>query len=164
MSKICFVSFEIHPITTGGCGVLLYNSARVLLEQGHQVIFLFDMTPDQFDQFNPANYPNSHNCKAYHVATLCEDIPLGSHDFSSRFTWYAYRFHWAAQKVTGLEQPDIIEFFDYNGPAHYALAAKVTQTAYRDTHVAVRLHNSDELMNLHQPSAPLFKDYRGQAN
>jgi len=159
MSKICFISFEIHPVTWGGCGVLLHNSAHVLLGQGHQVIFVLDVPREYFDRFNPDIYPNSHNCKAYHVDELCADIPLLPEDFPSFFLWRAYRFHWATQKVVALEQPDVVEFFDYNGVAHYALSAKVTQSAYKDTHLIVRLHNSDQLMNLHQPFFPLTSDY-----
>jgi glycosyltransferase involved in cell wall biosynthesis len=159
MSKVCFVSFEIHPVTVGGCGVLLYNSAHVLLEQGHQVILLLDMPKDRFDKFSPDIYPNSHNCKAYHLEELCIDLPYLQEDFLSFHIWRSYRFHWAVQKMVDLEQPDVVEFFDYNGVAHYALSAKITQAAYKDTHLAVRLHNSDQLMNLHQPFSPLTHDY-----
>lgn len=159
MSKICFVSFEIHPVTFGGCGVLLHNSAHVLLEKGHYVVFLLDMPRDRFDRFSPDIYPNSHNCKAYHVEELCTDIPFSQEDFPSFHIWRSYRFHWAAQKVADLEQPDVIEFFDYNGVAHYALSAKITRAAYKDIHLAVRLHNSDQLMNVHQPFYLLTHDY-----
>jgi len=159
MSKICFVSFEIHPATWGGCGVLLHNSAHVLLERGHQVIFVLDMSEWHFNRFNPNLYPNSHNCKAYHVDELCTDIPLVQEDFPSFFLWQAYRFHWATQKVVALEQPDVVEFFDYNGVAHYALSAKVTQSAYKNTCLSIRLHNSNQLMDLHQGFFPLTSDY-----
>jgi glycosyltransferase involved in cell wall biosynthesis len=159
MSKICFVSLEIHPATCGGCGVLLHNSAHVLLRQGHQIIFVLDMPGEKFNRFNPNLYPNSHNCKAYHVDKLCADIPLAQEDFPSLFLWRSYRFHWAIQKVVALEQPDAVEFFDYNGVAHYALSAKVTQSTYKNTHLVIRLHNSDQLMNLHQPFSPLTSDY-----
>jgi glycosyltransferase involved in cell wall biosynthesis len=151
MSKICFVSYEIHPVTRGGCGVLLYNSALVLLQQGHQVIFILDISVDHFNEFNPNIYPNSYNCKAYRVEELCTDLPLQPEHFSNKNAWRAYRFHWAAQKVAVVEQPHVIEFFDFTGPAHYALSAKVTQSAYKDTQLVVRLHNSYQLTNSNEP-------------
>jgi glycosyltransferase involved in cell wall biosynthesis len=159
MSKICFVSFEIHPVTWGGCGVLLHNSARVLLEQGHQVVFVLNMPKEFFDRFNPGVYLSPHNCKAYHVDELCADIPLRQEDFPSFFLWSAYRFHWATRKVIAIEQPDVVEFFDYSGVAHFALLAKVTQAAYRNSHLLIRLHTSNQLMDLHYPVHPLNSEH-----
>lgn len=156
--KICFVSFEIHPATWGGCGVLLYNSTRLLLEQGHQVVFLLDMPRYHFDAFNPGDYPEPQNCKAYQVDQLCKNITLSQGDFSDFYSWRSYRFHWALQKVVAVEQPDLVEFVDYNGPAHYALSAKVTESAYKSNRLVIRLHNSDQLMDLHQPLHPLKAD------
>lgn len=158
MAKICFVSYEIHPVTPGGCGVLLYNSARVLLEQGHEIIFLFDMPSDDFANFEPQSYPNGHNCRAYLVEDLCADITRHVQDFSSEYSWRAYRFHWATQHVYDTERPDLIEFFDYNGVAHYALSAKITNSAYNQSCLVVRLHNPDQLINRYQPQTYLTHD------
>lgn len=150
MTRICFVSYEIHPTTWGGCGVLLHNAAHVLLKQGHTIIFLLDVPHKEFVRFRDQDrlkLPHAERCQAYHVDTLCDDISYTALDFKQRFAWLAYRFHYAAQKVAALEQPDVIEFFDYGGVAHYALAAKLTQNAYPDSLVTVRLHNPEELMD-----------------
>jgi glycosyltransferase involved in cell wall biosynthesis len=159
MAKICFVTYEIHPVTTGGCGVLLYNAAQVLLSQGHQVIFLLDTPRRFFDRFDTGVYPNPENCTAYHLDELCADIPRHAHEFGSVILHKAYRFHWAAQKVYQREKPDIIEFFDYNGIAHYACAAKAGLGAYSGSRLTVRLHNSDQLMNSHQPLYDLDHEF-----
>ena len=42
MSTILFVSYEIHPTTWGGAGVLLHHAAVQLLSEGHRVVFLLD--------------------------------------------------------------------------------------------------------------------------
>jgi len=159
MSKICFVSVEIHPATRGGCGVLLHSSAHILLQRGHEVIFMLDMPQSDFAKFDPNAYASPHRCRAYRVDDLCTDIPIPQAAFPSFWLWNAYRFHWAAQKLVALERPDVVEFFDYGGPAYYALSAKVTQSAYRNTCLAVRLHSSNQLLNMYEPCWPLTSDY-----
>src|SRR5439155_798365 len=51
MSVICFVSYEIHPTTRGGCGVLIHHAAERLLAAGHDVVLLLDMPEPAFRRF-----------------------------------------------------------------------------------------------------------------
>ena len=161
MSRICFVSYEIHPTTWGGCGVLLHNAARVLLSQGHEVVFLLDIPAEHFHCFRDEHrldLPHPENCRAYHVDALCADAPLRDSDFPGFFTWKAYRFDFACRQVCALEHPDVVEFFDYCGVAHYALSAKAAGLDYQDTHLAIRLHNTCEVMDVHEATKPLCFD------
>src|SRR6185295_4534389 len=59
------------------------------------------------------------------------------------------------------ETPDVIEFFDYCGVAHYALAAKVAGLAYHDSLLAIRLHSSVELMDSFAPPKRLDLERHG---
>ena len=158
MSRICFVSYEIHPTTWGGCGVLLHNAARVLLSQGHEVVFLLDIPAHEFQRFQDQDrptLPHCERCRAYLVADLCRDLPLGERDFGNVFAWKAYRFDMACRQVCARERPDVVEFFDYCGVAHYALSAKAAGLDYRDTHLSIRLHNSIEVMDVHEAAKPM---------
>jgi glycosyltransferase involved in cell wall biosynthesis len=158
MSRICFVSFEIFPTTRGGCGTLLHNAARVLLAAGHEVTFLLDLPTEYFNRFRDRDrlaLPNSHLCRAYHVDALCAEMTLMRSDFLTDAQWRSLRFHTACERLAIRERPDVIEFFDYCGPSHYALAAKAAGLAYGDTQLVVRLHNSLELMDAHEPTKPL---------
>ncbi len=155
MSRICFVSYEIHPTTWGGCGVLLYNAAHVLLSEGHEVVFLLDIPYEYFERFkshDQLSWPGADRCRAYHVDTLCGALDLTENDFVSEFAWKAYRFHYACNQVYDIEKPDLIEFFDYCGVSYYALTAKVAGLGYKNCHLAVRLHNSIELMDTYEPT------------
>jgi glycosyltransferase involved in cell wall biosynthesis len=158
MRRICFVTYEIFPTTRGGCGTLLHNAARVLLGRGHEVLFVLDVPHEYFVRFQEQDrlgLPNSERCRAYHVDTLCQDMDVGAADFLTEAEWRAFRFHFACQKVAAKEAPDTIEFFDYCGVAYHALAAKIAGLAYDKTVLAVRLHNSLELMDSYEPTKPL---------
>lgn len=154
MTRICFVSYEIFPTTWGGAGVLLYNAARFLLENRHEIIFLLDIPNHEFHQFQDLDrlrFPNPQHCRAYQVDSLCEDMRIQVHDFDSLAAWKAYRFDYACQKVALLENPDLIEFFDYCGVAYYSLINKITGFSYRDSHIVIRLHNTTEIIDFHGP-------------
>ncbi len=153
MKKICFVSFEIYPTVKGGCGVFLNNAAQILLTRGFEVVFLLDVSKKEFNQFNQVdrlNLPNPDHCRAYHVQAMTFDIGLSIRDFKSIFEYRSYRFQIALSKVSELEKPDIIEFFDYCGVGYYALNSKALGLNYPDSHLAVRLHGSLELIDRQQ--------------
>lgn len=155
MACFCFVSYEIHPATPGGCGVLLYQTAYVLLNQGHRVIFLLDIPEKVFNQFTKNDrlaLPNFQNCVCYHVETLASGLNLSENNFRSLFEYRSYRFHITASRVNLLEHPDIIEFVEYCGIAYHALSAKVAGLDYKDTKILLRLHTSLELIDREQPS------------
>lgn len=161
MTRVCFVSYEIHPTTRGGCGVLLHHAASVLLGTGHEVILLLDMPHDYFDRFQSYDrraLPNPGNCRAYHVDSLCESLTLRESDFVSVYAWKAYRLHHACRELVAREDPQVVEFFDYCGAGYFALSAKVAGLAYRNTHLTVRLHTAIELMDVHDPTTPLAFD------
>jgi len=158
MTRICFVSYEIFPTTRGGCGVLLHNAASVLLSQGHEVVFVLDVPYNDFQRFQQHDrlaLPNSDRCRAYHVDTLCKCREQQRDDFLTEFHWRAFRFHQSCEQVVAVEQPDVIEFFDYCGPGHYALSAKAAGTAYQHQHLAVRVHTTMEVIDAYAPGKPL---------
>lgn len=162
MAKICFVSFEIHPTTWGGAGVLLSNAIKVLLEEGHEVTLLLDIPTGEFSRFiskDRTDFPNNHKLYAYQVDRLCSDLPYSSADFISLYAWNAFRLHYACKKLVEQEQPDFIEFFDYSGSAHYALTAKLSGLSYSSNTLGIRLHSSNEVMDINEPRAMDFGYY-----
>lgn len=156
MAKVCFVSFEIHPTVKGGCGVLLNNAARILLSQGHEVIFLLDLNEDEFEQFDQVDrlaLPRADHCRAYRVQNLLKDVSFKPADFRSVFEYRSHRFNFTARQVYQFEHPDVIEFFEYTGSAYSALCTKAAGLDYQDTLLSVRLHGSLELIDRQQPGS-----------
>jgi glycosyltransferase involved in cell wall biosynthesis len=155
MTKICFASYEIHPTLMGGCGVLLHHSARVLLAQGHEVLFLLEVDSKSFQQFDREDrllLPNPQNCRAYQVSALIEGMDLPPNSFKTVYETKARMFYAAASRLYKLEKPDIIEFFEYCGVAYHALNAKAAGLDFADSHLAVRLHSSMEMVDRQEAS------------
>src|SRR5512147_1716347 len=98
MATICFVSYEIHPTTWGGCGVLLHHAAELLLQKGHTIVFLLDIPQHEFERFRDVDrraFSNHENCRAYHVDTLCQGFPFTPEDVPNGDQWKALRFAFA---------------------------------------------------------------------
>ncbi len=134
---------------------MIRNACEILLAKGHDVVLLLDVTAEEFERFisvDRKTLPRWKHCKGYLVSDLA-DTPLNRTAFGSTKEWNAYRFHVAAKKVADLERPDVMEFFDYCGPAFYAIRAKLGGIAYEGTNIAVRIHNSIEVMDASQATA-----------
>lgn len=155
MAKICFVTYEIHPTTRGGCGVLLHHAAELLLQAGHEVTFLLAIPEHEFDQFVTRDHPgfsNSENCRAFHLGTLCEDFTLREEDCPSRSVHESARFAHACERLFARERFDFVEFFEYCGVAYYAMARRLFGRGAAGRGGAppvlgTRLHNSLELID-----------------
>lgn len=128
MSTICFITYEIHPTNRGGCGVLLHHAAEILLQRGHDVVFLLAMPRHEFEQFRDRDrlaFPNPDHCRAYHLDELCADFPLRPDAFPTQPPWYAARFAHAWSRLSTLERIDFAEFFEYCGVSYYALTRRL---------------------------------------
>lgn len=151
MKRICFVTSEIAPTTWGGCGTLLFNAAKILLDRGYEVIFVLDLPEDYFDRFQNIDRPSllhPERCRAYHVESIVAANEVCQNSFSFPAAWRAYRYHVACMYVANVEDPDIIEFHDFLGVGHYALTAKALGLCYQNQHLIVRLHTSTEVMDI----------------
>lgn len=161
MRTICFVTYELYPVTRGGCGALLHNLATQLLAAGHRVVFLLDVAEGAFEQFErveKAKLPNPHNCVAYRVDALVGADVANSSRFICWYDWRAYVLNQAALRVHAVQRPDILEFFDYYGTAYYALSEKIGLGAYEGTRITVRFHATIEAMDTVDLTNALSRD------
>ncbi|MFY0477657.1 glycosyltransferase family 4 protein [Achromobacter marplatensis] len=150
MQTTCFVSYELFPVTRGGCGALLHNLAVQLLQSGGRVVFLLDVDAEVFAHFDKderLKLPNPHNCVAHRVEDICGQGLLPRDSFASWYEWRSYVLNEAARRVHELERPALIEFFDYHGVAYYALCEKLAFGSYEGARIAVRYHATIEAMD-----------------
>src|SRR3990172_4938488 len=145
MSTICFVSYEIHPTTWGGCGVLLRHAAEHLVQRGHDVVFLLDIPADYFERFDHRDrltFAHPERIRAYQVDALCADFPYTRADVPGEAMWKSLRFAHACERLDAREQLDCIEFFEYCGVGYYAMVRNLFRAVGPSPVLAVRLHNS----------------------
>lgn len=156
MSRFCFVTFEFHPVTPGGCGVFIYNASIALLEAGHSVHLLIDIDDSSMQrlQSHPlaAAYPEKLQ---FHQLSTCGAPCHPSTAFRSVFEWSSHRFNEGAKQLDRQFRFDFIEWFDYCGIAYYATREKMAGTAYRNSLLAVRLHSTLEVMDANDGTVAL---------
>ncbi len=158
MSRICFVSYEIHPSTWGGCGVLLHHAAEILLARGHEVVFLLDIPRHEFQRFDAKDrlaLPHAEHCRAYLVEDLCKGFRFRRAEVPNEFQWKALRFAHALAKLAEQERFDWIEFFEYCGVGYYAMVERLYGRGPRAGVLGLRLHNSLELIDRHEATKPV---------
>lgn len=142
---VCFVTQEIYPTTPGGTGILIAQTARKLLEQGYEVIFLFGASKQDEDRFRNTDrflFPNPGNIRCYHVSDLVPaDVALPD-NLPDDIYLLSIRFALALVELTRRHQIDLVEFYDYCGPGFHALACPELMGQA----MAVRLHSTIELI------------------
>lgn len=152
MPSICFVSYEFFPTTWGGCGVLLHNLCIELLRRNFEIHLIIDVPRQYFKQLDEIDRYQLPNNRSFHVH-LVEDFvsnKLKPSDFKTIFEWHSYRFYMAAKWVDHRYDVQVFEFFDYCGPAYCSLNAKLAGIAFKNSVIAVRLHNSLEVMDANE--------------
>lgn len=148
MTTTCFVSYEIHPTTMGGCGVLIHHAADVLLAAGHEVVLLLDIPPDIFSQFNDRDrltFANPARLRAFRVDDLCADFPWTPAQITDPFQWKSLRFAHALAHLSRQHAFDFVEFFEYCGPGYYALSRRLFRPDPARV-MGCRLHGSIEVL------------------
>ena len=161
MSRILFATYEFHPTTWGGCGVLLRHATDLLLSQGHDVVLLLDIPKNYYDRFLSQDHGTlsvPDNCSAYHIDSMCEDLPFRVEEITSPFVWKSLRFAHAIRRLSQIEPVDFVEFFEYCGVGYHALAEKRFGLQPADPILGMRVHNSVELIDLHEGTKGVDRD------
>lgn len=163
MSTICFVSYEIHPTTFGGCGVLIHHAAEKLLAKGHRVVFLLDLPAAYFKKFvevDRLTLPRPELVSAYRVDDLCESAPTTA-DVPNIFQLKSARFAHALDSLLKLERIDFVEFFEYCGSGYASFVRRLFEPgAPGRAVIGCRMHGSIEVLDTYgQGSAPDLDRY-----
>jgi len=161
LSRILFATYEFHPTTWGGCGVLLRHATDLLLSQGHEVVLLLDVPKVYFDRFEKDDHPQlsvPERCRAYHADALCEDAPPMLAEVENPFLAKSLRFAHVVRRLGKLDPVDYVEFFEYCGVGYHALVEKRFGLQPAQPILGMRVHNSVELIDLHEGTKGIDRD------
>lgn len=149
MTTICFCSCEIHPTTRGGAGVFVHHAARRLLAQGHAIVLLLDLARSDFDRFirDIQQWGGADRCRAFSVNDLCENLPTRREDAPTPACFNSLRWAAALHTLAQKEKIDLVEFFDFSGPAYAALTMRAFGLLPSPNVVAVRVHTPLDLID-----------------
>lgn len=151
---ILFASYEIHPITAGGCGVFIWHAINELLETtNHKITLLLDIPKFECEAFINNHKGNIPNHERLNVVCLSDRIPwefLPMEAFNNIFMFKSYMFYKVIETLTVEEQIDYIEFFDYVGIGYFTIHAKKYERQFANTLLGVRGHCTVDLMDLEQ--------------
>ncbi|MEM9763088.1 MAG: glycosyltransferase, partial [Pseudomonadota bacterium] len=146
---IAFVALEFYPATAGGTGILLHHTVASLLRRGYEVLLLVDMQRHEVEQIRHEvrfGFVNGDRLTVH----LVDDLLLGSAGAALEKVRFAdpeqrrsARLALALKALAGTTSIDMVEFYDYCGPAYYSLA-EAGQGGMPP--IAVRLHNTVELI------------------
>ncbi len=143
MTRICFVTQEIYPLTSGGAGSLISNSIQVLYVLGYEITLLLDL-PEETTQ--KAQIFFQGKASVYGVYELIDPNPEKNDTIGSYYYDSSYRLYQALQNLIFKQKIDFIEFNDFYGPSYYSLLAKVSGLCFEEIKIGVRLHNTWELL------------------
>ena len=161
MARVLFATYEFHPTTWGGCGVLLRHATDLLLEQGHEVVLLLDVPKVYFDRFEKDDLPTlsvPDRCRAHHADALCEDAPSLLAEVGNPFLAKSLRFAHAVRRLAEIDPVDFVEFFEYCGVGYHALVEKRFGLQPQVPVLGMRVHNSVELIDLHEGTHGIDRD------
>lgn len=154
---IVFVSLEIYPTTPGGAGILLHHTIRFLLQKGYTIALLLDIPEHEFLKYlnvDRMEFENGHNFHVYSLNRLCEGIIFPDEVDRYPEILESSKMAKALEKICGDHNVDLVEFYDYCGPAYYFLG----NTLQNSPSIAIRLHSTIELIA--RKTRSVFEDNR----
>lgn len=159
---ILFASYEIHPITAGGCGVFIWHAINELLETtDYKITLLLDIP-----KFECENFINNYRTTLSHperlnVVCLSDRIPwefLNMEVFDNIFMFKSYMFYRVIESIVQEENVDYVEFFDYVGIGYFTVNAKKYEGKFKNTILGIRAHCTVDLMDIEQLQVDFSKE------
>lgn len=144
-ATFAFATLELYPTTAGGAGILLHHTITALLRHGHHVVLYLDLAEHEiqrFDQRDRHLYPNAHRLSFHDVRAMSRTLEFSHMLYDDNEQFRSLCFAHAILSTQDKHDIDLIEFYDYCGPACHYLA----YNAAARRPVAIRLHNTTELI------------------
>lgn len=154
---IVFVSYELHPINDGGCGVFIWSAVKEILKHINNVriTLLLDISKNEVNRFNKEFkrlLPNFKQIDIYTVSDILEEVKIDSDfsDYNNIYLWKSHQFYYALRWLYSKDPFDYLEFFDYAGAAYFSTLAHKYENQFHDCRLSIRAHCTIDLMDIEQ--------------
>jgi glycosyltransferase involved in cell wall biosynthesis len=140
-----FVTLELYPVTAGGTGILLHHTIKALLASGAKIVLYLDLSDSEIKEFDLKArhaYPNVDNLTYYNVGEIRRSMQFFGQIYDDQEQSRSVAFAHAILTTQDRHAIDLIEFYDYCGPAFHYLSYNREQRRP----VAVRFHNTVEII------------------
>lgn len=155
---LVFVSYELYPINSGGCGVFVNNAVNELLTlfQEIEVTLVLDMAISEVRKFEEIYKPHIAGNERLRCVCVSEvlsniNLDISFENLNNIYLWKSYQFFKVLDFVNNnIKHIDYIEFFDYVGIGFYAIRAQKYEKYFGKCLTAVRAHCTIDLMDIEQ--------------
>ena len=146
MKHYVFATYELHPVTPGGAGVLVAGAVRSLVRAGHRVTVLADFPPAEIEQARRHASLDNVGAGLVEIVSVAEQLVAPQLE-GSVFRQNSERFKLALELLSQRRPIDLVEFPEYAGMGLSSLRAHRTENWLPDTKMVVRVHGSLEFID-----------------
>ena len=152
LPTICFVTYELAPISPGGCGAYITRMIPELADH-LRVLVLAAMPASDVDEYRRRGLHDPCGTGVNEVYCLNQVVPPSPADAQNEHVRNTQRFAEALARLCNDQRIDLIEIPEYAGMAYGTVKLKRQRSWFVDQRVIVRLHGSIELIDYHERSA-----------
>ncbi len=136
---ICLVTYELAPVNRGGAGVVIAALAEALAAAGNTVHVLADIPPEEVARYAEIlRQRGIEGVTAHALVEVEPSAPGGSTIFQAKSAHFRAGLYRLASRI----HFDLVEFFEYAGPAFDTVTLRADDDALSGTELAVRIHGS----------------------
>jgi glycosyltransferase involved in cell wall biosynthesis len=158
--KLGFVTSELFPVTRGGAAVFHFQIARELIRRGHRVSILLDAAEEKAAEFRAGGELSKFaEPSRLQLFTICQLLGSPDPEMSQTSSWYlakSRQWFFAVREFLSRQELDVLEFPDFYGFGHTAVAAHRWMNLWPRTRFVVRSHLTME--QIQEPEIGCYVD------
>ena len=150
--SICLPTIDFEGLMVGGIGTYYNNLAKLLSQNGWQVVVLFHSYDDKDISKFAGKYYETYNIPIYNANELCNESEKSLPEIWRDANWFQARSHIFHEALQVLMKKygynfDLIEFPEWGGAGFIPVQMNKNFGSYRTSKIIVKLHGSSEWCN-----------------
>eukprot|EP01147_Barroeca_monosierra_P005294 gene5294-7066_t len=145
--SVLLVTYELATVNQGGAGTVIHALAREFTKSGTRIIILADIPQKSISEYVRRARADGISESLLQVISLPSVAEPSRHEFD--FVRKSHQWAVGVEAVLSREYVDIVEFFEYAGPAAILLSRRLQGISQlpQNVHISVRIHGSLEFID-----------------